>query len=82
MLTPEAGEDLYQIVQENLIKGYQINLSDSYHVDEMAWMCKALVSSAAPQNILSDNSTKQDLTASSFEQLLLIIQSPIYSNIR
>src|SRR3972149_1966688 len=34
--------NLFEVVNEGLLKGYQLNASDKNHVDAMAWLCKAL----------------------------------------
>ena len=34
--------NLFEVVNEELLKGYQLNASDKNHVDAMAWLCKAL----------------------------------------
>ena len=33
---------LLRVVNEELLRGYQINTKDRHHVDAMAWLCKVL----------------------------------------
>ncbi len=36
---------LFDLINGQLLNGYQSDLTDSMHIDEMAWLCKALASS-------------------------------------
>jgi len=37
--------ELFNFIEKRLLGGYQINTSNYEHIDEMAWLCKALASS-------------------------------------
>jgi len=40
-----TDQKLFEVVNEELLKGYQLKIRDRNHVDAMAWLCKALGSS-------------------------------------
>ena len=40
---------LFDVVNEELLKGYQVNTRDRHHTDTMAWLCKALAASRMPE---------------------------------
>ena len=44
-----TDQDLFGVVNEELLKGYQISPYDRHHVDVMAWLCKALGASGMPE---------------------------------
>jgi len=50
----------YDVVEEELLKGYSLDTRDRYHIDAMSWLCKVLGSSKIIkyQEILSEVSTK------------------------
>ena len=43
--------ELFNRIQEKLLKEFTLNPGNSTHIDEMAWMCKALASSGNDQYI-------------------------------
>ena len=44
-----TNPDLYAEVENNLQKALRIDSSDNKHIDEVAWLCKALASSGDPK---------------------------------
>jgi hypothetical protein len=40
-----TNQALFDIVSEELLKGYNLNTTDPEHIDTMAWFCKALAGS-------------------------------------
>ena len=44
-----TDQNLFGVVNEELLKGYQISPYDRHHVDVMAWLCKALGASGMPE---------------------------------
>jgi len=42
-------QGLFDIVEEELLAGYQINGTDNLQIDAMSWLCKALMSSGNPK---------------------------------
>jgi len=39
--------ELFNIINENLLSGYNTNILNRNHIDEMSWLCKALASSGS-----------------------------------
>ena len=71
---------LFDVVNEELLKGYQQRTGDRNHIDTMAWLCKALAASGMSKYVktlekVADTATNTKLQKFARKSLRLLVNT-------